>query len=136
MKFPFPAIAAAFRERRIVRQHIPDVTEKDVERVVRRDFSEEPYETVMAVLREYSERRFPKECPRVQLAALKLAKGNLKRLRLHLEDAHRDYRDVLAAAEYPEYMMVPASWMSQLSRKEQLRIVNSDWDQYSKWLQK
>jgi hypothetical protein len=136
MKFPFPTIAAAFRERRIVRQPIPDVTEKDVERIVRRDFPREQYDTVMGVLREYSQGRLPRECSRVHLAALKLAQGHLERLRLHIGRADQDYRDVLAAAEYPEYMRVPAFRVSQLSRKEQLRIVNSDWNQYAKWLQK
>ena len=136
MKLLISAIAAAFRERRRVRQPIPDVTEKDVERIVCRDFPGEPYETVMAVLSEYSRGRFPRECSRVQLAALKLAQGNLDRLRLHIGNAEQDYRDVLAAAEYPEYMRVPSFRVSGLSRKEQLRIVKSDWDQYQKWLQR
>ena len=136
MKVPFPAIAAAFRERRIVRQPIPDVTEKDVERIVRRDFPREQYDTVMGILREYSHGRLPKECSRVQLAALKLAQGDLECLRLHIGNAEQDYRDVLAAAEYPEYMRAVAFRVSKLSRKEHPRIVNSDWDQYAKWLQK
>jgi hypothetical protein len=136
MKFPFPTIAAAFRERRIVRQPIPDVTEKDVDRIVRRDFLRERYDTVMGVLREYSQGRLPKECSRVHLAALKLAQGDLERLRLHVGRSEQDYRDVLAAAEYPEYMRAAAFRVSRLPRKEQLRIVNSDWDQYAKWLQK
>jgi len=136
MKFPFPAIAAAFRERRIVRQPIPDVKEKDVERIVRREFAREQCDTVMGVLREYSQGRLPKECSRVRLAALNLAQGDLERLRFHIGHARQDYRDVLAAAEYPEYMRAVAFRVSKLSRKEQLRIVNSDWDQYAKWLQK
>ena len=86
MKFPFPTIAAAFRERRIVRQPIPDVTEKDIDRIVRRDFLSE----------RYSQGRLPKECSRVHLAALKLAQGDLERLRLHVGRSEQDYRDVLA----------------------------------------
>jgi hypothetical protein len=136
MKFPFPTIAAAFRERHIVRQPIPDVTEKDVERIVRRDFPREQYDAVMRVLREYSQGRLPKECSRVHLAALKLAQGDLELLGLHIGHAELDFRDVLAAAEYPEYMSTVAFRVSKLPRKEQLRIFNSDWDQYAKWLQK
>jgi hypothetical protein len=114
---------------RAVVQPTPDVSEKDVERIVRRDFPAEQREAVLDVLRDYSKRKLARECPRVQLAALKLAQGSLKRLRLCIDDAQRDYRDVLAAAQYPEYMIVPPSRMSQMSRKEQLRIVNNDWDQ-------
>ena len=134
MKFPFPAIAAAFRDRRNVRQPIPDVTETDVERIVRRDFPEQQYETVMGVLKVYARGRLAKECSRVQLAALKLAQGDLRQLPFHINDAQRDYRDVMAAAEYPAYMTVPVLRISSLSRKEKLRIIQSDWDQYERWL--
>ena len=136
MKFHFPAIATAFRERQIVRQPIPEVTEKDVARIVRRDFPEEEHEAAIGVLREYAQGELLKECSRVQLAALKLAQGNFRCLRQHIDNAQRDYRDVLAAAEYPEYTRVPISQISHLSRKEKRRIVNSDWEQYSKWLQR
>jgi len=133
MKFPLPTIAAAFCERRIVRQPVPDVTEKDVERIVRRDFPREQYDTVMGVLREYSQRRLLKECSRVHLAALKLAQGHLERVRLYIGHAERDYRDVLAPAEYPEYMKAGFE-VRRMSRKEQKRIVDSDWEQYQMWL--
>jgi len=43
-----------FRERRAVRQPIPELTEKDVERVVHRDFPVELRDTVMRVLKDYS----------------------------------------------------------------------------------
>jgi hypothetical protein len=133
VRFPFPAIAAVFRERRAVHQPHPDVTESDVERIVRRDFPREQFDSVMAALKEYAEDKLPKECPRVQLAVLKLAQGNLESVRLQIATAKRDYRDVLAAAEYPEYIRAGFQ-VRKLPRKERQRIVNSDWDQYQKWL--
>ncbi len=54
MKFPFPAIAAAFRERRTVHPPVPDVTGADVERIVLRDFSAAQLEDVLAILTEYT----------------------------------------------------------------------------------
>jgi hypothetical protein len=136
VRFPFPAIAAAFRERRTVRQPIPDVSEVDVERIVHREFPGEQFDSVMAALGEYAEGRLSKECPRVHLAALKLAHGDLESLRRHIAGARQDYRDVLTAAEYPEYTRRGMFLVRQLSRKEQERIVKSDWDQYARWLGK
>jgi hypothetical protein len=136
VRFPFPAIAAVFRERRVVHQPHPAVTESDVERIVRRDFPKDQFDSVMAVLNEYAESKLSKECPRVQIAALKLAQGNLESLRRQISTAKRDYRDVLAAAEYPEYMRAGMFQVRRLSHKEQQRIVNSDWDQYQRWMQK
>ncbi len=86
------------------RQPIPNVTSNDVERIVRRDYSEGQFDSVMSVLKTYEEgvsgRR---ERPRVQLAALKLANGDVEALRTHINTAVQDFRDVLGPAEYPEY---------------------------------
>ena len=55
----------------------------------------------LAILDEYqSDGASP---TRVQLAVLKLAAGRLDELRREIETARRDYRDVLAPAEYPRY---------------------------------
>jgi hypothetical protein len=43
-----------------------------------------------------------RESERVHLAALKLAQGDLERLRHNVQVARTDYRDVLYWAEYPE----------------------------------
>ena len=72
------------------------------------------------------------ESPRVQLAALKLAHGDLKSLQRHIAAAERDYRDVLAAAEYPLFMKADAFGIRKLSRKELHRVIASDWDQYQR----
>ena len=136
MKFRFPAIASAFRERRAVHQPIPDVSVTDVERIVRRDFPKDEFDSALAALGQYADGSLPRECPRVQLAALKLAQGDLQSLRRHIANAERDYRDVLAAAEYPRYMSAGMFRVRELSRKEQQAIADSDWDQYQRWLAK
>jgi hypothetical protein len=131
---PFRAIAAALRKRRAVRQPIPDVSATDVERIVRRKFLKDEFDSATAELGQYADGPWPRECPRVQLAALKLAQGDLQSLRRHIANAERDYRDVLAAAEYPRYMSAGMFRVRKLSRKEQQRIVDSDWDQDQRWL--
>jgi hypothetical protein len=62
------------------RQPIPQVTTDDVERVVRRDFSADEHDTVMATLGEYGTEKWHRAAARVQLAALKVANGNAQKL--------------------------------------------------------
>ena len=121
-------------------QPIPNVTSNNVERIVRRDYSETQFDSVMAVLKGYeasaSRRR---ERPRVQLAALKLANGDLKALRTHINRAVQDFRDVLGPAEYPEYSKQVAFRLRKpvLAEDQRMqRIIDSDWKQYEVWLQR
>jgi hypothetical protein len=72
---------------------------------------------------------------RVQLAALKLSKGDLGALKQHLTLASQDYRDVLAAAEYPKYSRSGMFHVRELPAKERQRIFDGDWEQYETWLQ-
>jgi hypothetical protein len=116
-------------------QPVPLVTAADVERIVRRDFPLDKYEFVRTSLNEYGSEGWHHEKVRVQLAILKLAAGRLDQLRSHLEMAKQDYRDVLAYAEYPQYMRaVPPSEKIESPRREQ--IIGQDWTEYQEWLQK
>lgn len=123
--------------RRLPLQPTPKVTAQDVGRVVRRDFPKVEHCEVLVVLDEYGVETGHRECYRVQLAALKLANGNLKRLKYAIEDAKRDYRDVLAPAEYPSYLK-ETSIASRPAPDAQAmqRIFDEDWAQYQDWLKK
>ena len=114
-------------------QPTPDVTGADVERVVRRDFPAGHVAGVLALLDEYGTESWHREIDRVRLAALKLAGGRLDGLRLQVEGAKCDYRDLLAAAEYPGYCrLVPPS--GEPPSGEAQRIIDADWRQYQDWL--
>ena len=113
-------------------QPVPKVSEDDIRRVIRRDFPDVDAATVQAVLDEYGTEAWEGECARVQLAALKLAHGDLVELRRQIAVAKLDYRDVLAPAEYPA---ATRSWsMSGMSDRERQRIHDIDWQQYERWL--
>jgi hypothetical protein len=104
-----------------------------VERIVRRDFAAEHVAEVLAMLDEYGAESWQHDPHRVRLAALKLAAGSIERLRYQLETAKRDYRDVLAPAEYPGYcrrVLRPG----ELPSDEERRIIDDDWTQYQDWL--
>jgi hypothetical protein len=67
---------------------------------------------------------------------LKLAQGNLGALCRAINTAKQDYRDVLAPAEYPEFMRAGMFQVKSLPVREQRRIIASDWKQYTEWLNK
>lgn len=114
-------------------QRVPDVSPADVERIVARDFPPERRAAAAAILAGYaSENGRPS---RVQLAALKLSSGNLDSLREWIEQANLDFRDVLAAAEYP-LAITRWSAIDSLSADEREGIYDADWRQYHAWLQR
>ena len=117
----------------VISQPVPAVTSQDVERVVARDFPSEIAHKVAAILGEYGGDDAHRDNDRVRLAALKLAAGDVERVRAAIEMAKRDFRDVLALAEYPEYSRTVRP-SADLSAAERQRIVDADWRQYSEWL--
>ena len=114
-------------------QPSPTVTGADVERIVRRDFPADRTVEVLAMLDEYGKETWQREPHRVRLAALKLAAGDIKRLRYEIEGAKCDYRDVLGPAEYPGYTKRMFR-IGELAQEEQQRIIDADWRQYQEWL--
>jgi hypothetical protein len=89
----------------------------------------------MAVLKAYEQSASGRrERPRVQLAALKLANGQLEALRTHINTAVQDFRDVLGPAEYPEYSSKVAFRVGKPPVAEEQKIIDSDWKQYEAWL--
>jgi hypothetical protein len=112
-----------------VEQPTPDVTGADVERVLRRDFEPGDAARVDALFRDIN----PPVSPRVALAVLKLSNGSIQAARANLEAAHRDWRDVIAYAEYPAYMQT-GSGVGSLSSAQRDDIIQADWEQYTRWL--
>ena len=111
----------------------PDVTAADVERIVRRDYPADRVDEVLTMLGEYGAEDWHPEVDRVRMSILKLAAGNLEELRMHLEIAKRDFRDVLSVAEYPAYTK---KWfhIDKLPPYEKQEIIDADWEQYQDWL--
>jgi len=116
-----------------MQQPVPEVTENDVLRIVQRDFSAEQFDAAMRMLNEYGTEDLQRNVHRVRLAVLKLACGNLQALRREIDVAKSDYRDVVAYAEYPEYMqrVSPSGGLAEVERE---RIIRADWAQYQSWL--
>jgi hypothetical protein len=112
-------------------QAAPVVNAHDVSRIVERDFSPGTRNQVFAILEEF-ENSQDGDADRVRLAALKLACGDLDRLITHIAAATRDWRDVVAAAEYPAYIQERSP--AGLSLEKRQRLIDADWNQYHEWL--
>lgn len=122
--------AVFWRPRILDIQPIPTLSRADVERVVRRDYPPEQLARVIAILDGYGGKDWQPESDRVHLAALKLAAGDVEELARLLDGC--DYRDLLAAAEYPGYTK---RWdIYRLPTSEFQRTIDEDWAQYVGWL--
>jgi hypothetical protein len=116
-------------------QPVPEVTEKDVERIAIRDFGKERLALVMEILQEYGKQEWNSPgSPRVRLAILKLADGDLEKLKVHTKIAIQDFRDVLAMAEYPRFMTEIG--FNEVDKKVENEVINDDWKQYREWFEK
>ncbi len=73
-----------------------------VREVVRQQFREDERNEVEALLATYGAEGHEQEAERVHLCVLKLAEGDVGKVRELVADAKRDYRDVILWAEYPE----------------------------------
>ena len=131
------ALQAALRKGRAggpvtrVPQPTPSVNEHDVERVLRRDYPAVAVEEILACIETVEVR----EKPRVVLACLKIARGDVDRLRNELANAGGYYREILSEAEYP---LATRRWsrIGSLPEAEVRAIYDQDWRQYSEWLKR
>jgi hypothetical protein len=80
----------------------------DVERKLAAEFrSADERRAARELLDHYASDQGDSHPERVQLAALFLSNGDLARLQRELTSALVDYRDTLAAAEYPSFTRLP-----------------------------
>ncbi len=113
-------------------QPAPEITREDIERLVRRDYGHDSAPGVLKMLEEYGTEGWHREPERVRAAILKLSGGKLEKLRHNVETAKKDYRDVLAYAEYPRYFMEPG--VDAMPAAEREKIIQADWKDYQEWL--
>jgi hypothetical protein len=104
----------------------------DVLRVASRDFLGEQTFEALRLLGSCATGEDEGVRDRVHAAVLKLARGNIERLREMTEIAKADPRDVIAPAEYPRYL--DANNPSGHSGPEQQAIFDADWAEYHTWL--
>ena len=112
-------------------QFIPQVSETDVHRIVKRDYSSNQH----AMILEMIEKAGQKEGARIVLACLKNANGDIEKLKSQLTDSSGYWREIISKAEYPNYSK-KLFRIDQLSDAEQQAIIDADKSQYLYWLNK
>ena len=108
-----------------------------IRRIIRREWPDadpEEIEGIQAILDGYGGEGRVWGRQRVQLAILKLSGGQRERLPELVEMAKRDYRDVVAYAEYPEEMRLGPVAIRRRSRREARAVRERDKAQYRRWL--
>ena len=105
-----------------------------VRRKIARYWPDADPEEIMGILNEYGTESFERGQQRVHLAILKLSNGDIDELPKLVKMAKRDYRDVLAYAEYPEQMRLGFVGAKKLSADEREAMKQRDKKQYRKWL--
>lgn len=84
------------------------------------------------LLEIYGDESWHREVDRVRLAILKLAGGDLAQVARYVDEANRDFRDVIAMAEYPAYMRLPPGGNPRSAAYRQ--AVDADAEQYLAWV--
>ena len=110
-------------------QPTPTVTDEDVDRVLCRDYPADCLDEIRARIAAVEVR----EKPRAILACLKIADGNVARLRGALTTVDGYYREIMGEAEYP---LATKRWsrIESLPDHEVQAIYDQDWRQYRRWL--
>jgi hypothetical protein len=110
-------------------QPVPPYTEEDLERLVAREFAPEAREEAKALLARYGTESWHREPVRVCIACLKHAAGDLAALQKAVTDACRDYRDILAEAEYPRSL-------TARDPEAKMQAIEDDWNDLLAWLRR
>jgi hypothetical protein len=88
-------------------------------------------ELIVDILGQYGSGDLQREGDRVRMAILKLAGRSQEQMRYYTLMACRDYRDVLAAAEYPK-QMGHYPWREK-DPERQAKLEAEDREQYRAW---
>ena len=112
-------------------QHHPDVDERDVERVLLRDYPTADHDAIRKRIGQIEHR----EKWRIVMACLKAGGGSIPVLNGHLHNAEGWYREIISEAEYPK---ASKRWnkLRELPEEEQQKVFDEDWRQYEVWLKR
>ena len=111
-------------------QRIAKVTQKDVDRIIQRDFLASEFKSVTEILTLYRS----SEGFRVFASILKLSQGDIALVKEYVDKANYDYRDIIAASEYPNYS--ERAFDDDLSKKDAKYLEDLDWKQFQTWFNK
>lgn len=93
----------------------------------------EERQRVVAKMGKYGEESYQREAPRVKLSILKLAYDDPGRLDHYIDEACKDYRDILCWAEYPH---TSRNWrLRELDPERYNQLRNREEAEFLAWLE-
>ena len=118
----------------MVIQPVATISMEDILRIIARDFGAFDRQDILAILKKYREEDGVGE-RRVWASVLRLSAGDPERLRHLVALALNDYRDILAAGEYPSFCE-KIGFNTEVDSKHELEAAwQADWESYRRWLQ-
>jgi hypothetical protein len=114
-------------------QKIPDISDSDIERLIKRDFPRLEFSEIESILKMYGSTS-KKGRNRIYAGILKLSDGNIELIKKYVEKAIDDFRDIIALSEYPNYS--EHAFDENLPEEKEEQLINGDWMQYEAWLKK
>ena len=106
-----------------------------VEKKLQQWFAPEEWPQARALLQQYGAQDWEREPDRVRLALLKLSAGKLEELRVWLQTAQQDYRDVLVGAEYRQQSQFDAWNLDDAGKRALKQARKRDLQQLLDWLE-
>ena len=106
-----------------------------VEKKLQQWFAPEEWPQARRLLQQYGAQDWEREADRVRLALLKLSEGNLEQLRVWLQTAQQDYRDVLVGAEYREQSQFDSWNLDDAGKRALKQARKRDLQQLMDWLE-
>lgn len=114
-------------------QKIPRIYDATIKRIADRDFPLIKFIEIENILKMYKSESC-KGANRIYASILKLSRGNIELVKKYVEKANNDYRDIIALAEYPNFLK--HIFDENLSEEQRKQLINNDWEQYETWLNK
>ncbi|MBY0481795.1 MAG: hypothetical protein K2Q21_10590 [Chitinophagaceae bacterium] len=114
-------------------QKIPKISESDIKRIIKRDFPKLEFVEILNILQMYNSNS-EEGRNRIFASILKLSNGDFELIKMFVEKANFDFRDVIALSEYPNYSKY--AFEEDLPQQKKNQLINEDWNQFEKWLKK
>lgn len=108
--------------------------DRNILRKIKNYWPDEDPLAILDILNAYGTGEMERGKTRVHLAILKCSDGHLDRLSDLVATAKRDWRDIVAFAEYPEQMKLGFVAMRELTPAQRKALKKRDAKQYAEWL--
>lgn len=114
-------------------QPIANITKNDIQLIILHDYPKHLKKDILELLRKYKGNSLEGSY-RVWASILKLAGGDIEKLKNNVKTAINDYRDIIAKGEYPLYSQKVGFDSDDFAEAELKKTINADLQQYQNWL--